>query len=241
VAPSRRKELLRNLVEQIRSLEQADCKTQWASAVSSGFASLDRLLPKRGFVGGTLVEWLGEGPGTGAMTLALAVGGRLARTEGVVVVVDARREFFPPAAAALGVPLERTVVVEPADARMEWWALEQALMSGAVSVTLGRIERANERVLRRLLLATEKGGGLGFLMRPASLARSGFCAGMRLLVTTLPNTDGSGWRLQVELLACRGCPAGSKAIVELTDETNHVPVVAELAGTATGRRATRAS
>jgi protein ImuA len=241
VAPSQRQELLRNLLEQIRCLERADCKTQWQSAVSSGFVSLDRLLPKEGFVGGTLVEWLCEGPGTGAMTLALAVSGKLARTEGVVVVVDAKQEFFPPAAAALEVPLERTVVVEPGDVRMEWWALEQALLCGAVTVTLGRMERADERVLRRLLLAAEKGGGLGFLVRPASCARMAFCPGVRFLVTTLADTAGGGWRLQVELLACRGKAVGGRAVVELSDEPNHVPVVAELAGAASDQRTTGAS
>jgi hypothetical protein len=241
VAPPQRKELLRNLLEQIRSLERADCKTQWASAASSGFISLDRLLPNKGFVGGTLVEWLSDGPGTGAMTLALAVGGTLVRTDGVVVVVDAKREFFPPAAAALGVPLERTVVVEPGDVRMEWWTLEQALLSGAVTVTLGRLDKADERVLRRLLLAAEKGGGLGFLVRPASCARTAFCAGTRFLVTTLPDDNGSGWRLNVELLACRGRAAGGRAVVELSDEPNDVPVVAELAGAATDERTTRTS
>ncbi len=238
MAPPQRKELLRNLLEQIRSLERADCKTQWASAVSSGFISLDRLLPNKGFVGGTLVEWLSDGPGMGAMTLALAIGGTLVRTDGVVVVVDTKREFFPPAAAALGVPLERTVVVEPGDVRKEWWTLEQSLLSGAVTVTLGRIDKADERVLRRLLLAAEKGGGLGFLVRPASCARTAFCAGMRFLVTTLPAGSGSDWRLNVELLACRGRAAGGRAVVELSDEPNDVPVVAELAGAATDRRRT---
>jgi protein ImuA len=233
-----RKELLRDLMEQIRSLERADCKTQWASAVSSGFASLDRLLPGEGFLGGTLVEWLSEGPGTGAMTLALAVGGKVTRTEGVVVLVDAEGKFYPPAAAALGVALERTVVVQAGDVRTQWWALEQALLSGAVTVTLGRLDKADERVVRRLLLAAEKGGGLGFLVRPACCARMAFCAGMRFLVTTLSDTNGGGWRLKVELLACRGRAAGGNAVVELTDEPNHVPVAAKLARAARDRRRT---
>jgi hypothetical protein len=236
VARLQRQDLLRNLLEQIRSLERADCKTQWACAVSSGFVALDRLLPNKGFLGGTLVEWLSEGPGTGAMTLALAVGGNLTRTEGGVVAVDANREFFPPAAAALGVSLERTVIVEPDDVRTQWWALEQSLLSGAVTVTLGRVEKADERVLRRLLLAAQKGGGLGFLVRPASCARTAFCPGMRFLVTTLSDTTGGGWRLQVQLLACRGRPTGGMAIVELTDEPNPVPVVAELARAAADQR-----
>jgi hypothetical protein len=232
VAQPQREELIRDLLKQIRGLERADRKTQWTSAVSSGFDSLDRLLRGKGFLGGTLVEWLSEGPGTGAMTLALAIGGKLTQTEGTLVIVDAERELFPPAAAALGVPLDRTVVVQPGDARTQWWALEQALLCSAVTVTLGRLDKADERVLRRLLLAAQKGGSLGFLVRPACCARIAFCAGMRFLVTTLSDTRGGPWRLTVELLACRGGAAGKMATVEIADEPNHVPVVAKLAGAA---------
>ncbi len=152
-----RQELLGELRERIRSLQQPECCAQWTSAVSSGFVSLDRLLATKGFVGGTLVEWLSEGPATGALTLALAVGGKLTRTEGALVIVDAERTFFPPAAAGLGVPLQRTVVVQPRDVRTQWWALEQALLSGTVTATLGQIAKIDERILRRLLLAVEQG------------------------------------------------------------------------------------
>jgi hypothetical protein len=242
-----RKDLLDDLMERIRGLEQADRNSQWTSAVSSGFAALDRLLPARGLLGGTLVEWLSEGVGTGGMTLALAVAGRLTRTEGNLVIVDAERTFFPPAAAGLGVPLERTVVVQPGDERSQWWALEQALLCGAVTATVGRLDSANERVLRRLLLAAQKGGGLGFLLRPAAHARIAFCPGIRFFVGQAFQPDQkdsqpgkadlrAGWRLQVELLACRGGVAGGKAVVELGDESNDVSVAAELAGAAAAQR-----
>jgi hypothetical protein len=236
VGQPHRRQLLQGLLEQVRGLERANCKTQWKSPLSSGFASLDKLLPAQGLLGGTLVEWLSDGPGTGAMTLALAIGARLTRTEGVVVIVDAQRELFPPAAAALGVPLERTVIVQPGDLRAQWWALEQSLLCGAVTATLGRVERIDERALRRLLLAAEKGGGLGFLVRPARSARITLCAGLRFLVTTISGASRGGWRLKVELLACRGGTAGGKAIVELNDEASSVPVVAQLARPAAHRR-----
>jgi len=231
-----REELLGDLMQRIRSLERLDRKAQWTSGLPSGFAALDRLMPEGGFVGGTLVEWLSEGHGSGAMTLALAVSGRLMGDEGMLAFVDGAREFFPPAAAGLGVSLERTIVMQPCDARLQWWAFEQSLLSAAVTVTLGKIEKANERVLRRLLLAVEKGGGVGFLMRPASA--SAFGAHLRFLVTTTSATQTAGWRLQVELLACRGGIAGGKAFVELADEPNDVPLAAKLAGAALRQRKT---
>jgi hypothetical protein len=234
--------LLDHLKERIRCLEQANRKRQWTAPVSSGLASLDQLLPDRGFAAGTLVEWLGAEFGSGVMTLTLAVSGHLAQPDGMLVIVDAERDLFPPAAADLGVPLERTVVVQPPDLRTQWWALEQSLRSGAVAVTLGWIDRANERVMRRLQLAAETGGGVGFLIRPALCRTAVSWADLRFLVTPLSDARSVGWRLQVELLACRGGGAVGQVgnlpiVVELGNETNPVPVAAELDDPTTRERA----
>jgi hypothetical protein len=102
------------------------------------------------------------------------------------VVIDGRRDFYPPAAAALGIPLEQTVVVRPAKARDALWAWEQSLRSGAVAVALGWVETLNDRAFRRLQLAAETGGSLGFLLRPASCRAAPSWAEVRLLVRALP-------------------------------------------------------
>lgn len=74
-------------------------------SVSSGFRSVDRLLPAGGLRRGTIVEWLADGDAAGAVTLAAAVACRLAMAApgagqsaaGTVVVVDRGGRFHPPA------------------------------------------------------------------------------------------------------------------------------------------------
>src|SRR5207249_1094082 len=93
---------------------------------------------------------------------------RRLQTGDYLVVLDSKREFYPPAAAGLGVPLERTILVQPASASDALWALEQALRCRAVAVALAWIDALHDRAFRRLQLAAEAGGSLGFLLRPAA-------------------------------------------------------------------------
>jgi protein ImuA len=201
---------------------------------------------------GTLVEWLSPGEGSGAATLALAVAAPLLERSGVLVVIDDRRDFYPPSAAGLGIPLDQTVVVRPTNARDALWAWEQSLRSSAVVMTLGRLDALNDRAFRRLQLAAETGGGLGFLLRPAarraepswaearwlvSPVASGqrSAAARRLPLTTYHSPLTRHWR--VELLHCRGGVAGAVVELELNDETGLVRMASRLADPASSPRA----
>ncbi len=209
--------VLRDLQAQIGRIEGAGRNPKGVEGVSSGFAGLDGLLPRGGLAGGTLVEWLGAGAGSGAMTLALAVGGRVVRERGVLAIVGDRKTLFPPAAAALGVPLERTIVVQPDDWRTALWTWEQALRCEGIAVTIGRMEQTSDAVMRRLQLAVEAGGGMGFLVRPSDCRAETAWAEVRLLVKGLasPASEAAGWRLRVELLRCRGGFGGGTADVTI--------------------------
>jgi protein ImuA len=109
---------------------------------------------------------------------------------GAVVVIDPHREFYPPAAVGLGLELDGTIVVRPESERDVLWALEQSLRCPGVAVTLAWLEELDGRASRRLALAVETGGGLGFLLRPATRQREPSSAHVRLLIQ--PGTsDGS--------------------------------------------------
>ncbi|MEZ6102235.1 MAG: hypothetical protein R3E01_25135 [Pirellulaceae bacterium] len=71
--------------------------------VSSGCVALDRLLPGGGFATGQLVEWLGEGWGSGVGTLAFWMASRAVGEGRALVVVDRQRKFYPPAVVYRGV------------------------------------------------------------------------------------------------------------------------------------------
>jgi len=194
--------------------------------------ALPDLLAGRGLAAGTLIEWQGRGEGSGAVSLALSVAGHILRDDGVCVVIDPTREFYPPGAACLGVAPEQTIVVRPPDFQSGLWAWEQSLRSGAVSVTLGRVDGLHERHFHRLQLAAEAGGRLGFFLRGPRDRAGPSRAGVRVLVSGRPSR-GPLYplvrRLRVELLHCRGGAAGEVVEVELGHETNHVRLLPELA------------
>src|SRR5919199_501595 len=62
--------------------------------------------------------------------------------------------------------LDRPAVVRPDGQRAALWAWEESLRAPGVAVTFGRLGAVTDRVVRRLQLAVEAGGGLGFLVRP---------------------------------------------------------------------------
>src|SRR5262245_38564057 len=140
--PTRARQI-QNLRDQLLQMERAQSRPKANATVSTGLAALDSLLPSDGLTGGTLLEWVAASEGSGAMTLALLLAARAQESGGVVVVIDPRREFHPPAARALGLSLGRTLILQPGSAKDVLWAWEQALLSPAVAVVLGELERLN--------------------------------------------------------------------------------------------------
>src|SRR5436309_3291067 len=83
-----------------------------ARTFATGLAALDNLLPAGGFARGAVHELLSD-PAVGPPPLLLGL--LLARAlDGPVAWSDPRREFYPPAAAALGLPIERLLLLRPA-------------------------------------------------------------------------------------------------------------------------------
>jgi hypothetical protein len=223
-----RSELIAELRERLRQLEHGGRPV--GGAVAATGTALDHLLPDRGLTWGTLTDWLSDGDGTGTATLALAASARVLQGGGALVVVDRLREFYPPAAAALGIPLARTVIIRPDTVRDALWALEQSLRSSAVAVAWCWLGSLDSRIFRRLQLAAEAGGGLGFLFRPVACRAEPSWAAVRLLVEAVPAVrPASGRRLRALLLAGRGVPGGQQVELELGHEADPVRVASPVA------------
>lgn len=258
-----RRELLEDLRRQLRQIERTPRRGEGPPVVSTGVEALDRLLPDGGLGAGTLLEWLGEGEGSGAATLAVVLSGRLLQVRGGgAVVIDGPREFYPPAADALGIPLDRLVVVQPANARDALWALEQSLRSAGVTAALSWVEELDDRTFRRLQLAAEAGGGVGMLLRPGRCRAGPSWAEARLEVQPQPAggrplprprpgraseerrlpavAASSRRRWRVELLHGRGRAGGEAIELELSHEADTVCLAAALADPAPAARAARA-
>ena len=234
------------LAWQLCRLERSRCESAGRrQVVSTGLKVLDRLLPDGGLTGGTLLEWLATTEGSGAATLVLLLAGRFLGRESLatpqpLIIIDSRKDFYPPAAAGLGIDLDRTFVVRPESAADALWALEQSLRCRGVAATLAWIDRVDGRASRRLKLAVEAGGGLGLLLRPGRCLRTTSCADARLLVRPVPspraatrrvlrsesNPPSSRRRLQIELLRSRKGHVVEALQLELSDETPGVLRVA---------------
>ena len=218
-----------------------------AAVFSSGAAAIDRLLPGGGLRHGMLVEWL-SAPDGSAATLSLLGAREACREGGELVVIDRRQTFYPPAAAAWGIDLDRLIVVHPRTARDELWAAVESLRSPAVAAVWAAIDRLDRRAFRRLQLAAQAGRTLGLLLRPDRARGQPSWADVRLVVeksrvegqesrARIPALDSRLLtldflrRIQVRVLRTRGGRSGRSVMLEIDDATYTVREVSLSHGT----------
>jgi hypothetical protein len=248
---------LQRLADQLQKLERSSHSVGDVNeAISSGLEVLDHLLPDGGFRAGTLIEWVAE-KGSADQLALLAARSALGEDR-VLIVIDDEETLYPPAAAALGIDLRRLFLVRPGKTarratRVETekrpaasvetlWALEQALASRGVAVTFCRLGKISARVFRRLQLSAERGGGLGFLIRPPTARGEPSWSDVRFGIEAMSEGDSSSarrWR--VEVLRCRRGAAGERfALLEYDDATNTVRPIAPVAPAVASLRRARA-
>ena len=216
-------EELRRRIARLEMVRQAGGHTP----LPSGCPALDQFLPEKGFRRGTLVEWLSAGEGSGAGTLAVLAAREACHDGGVLVVIDRRRDFCPPAAIRRGIEPEQLIVVHAESAADHDWAMDQVLRSPAVAAVLAWPERIAGRTFRRWQLAVEQGGGLGLLLRPEAARADPSWADVRLWVEPRLSVLRRHKRLlRIVFLHCRGGTVGRTVEVELDDETYRVHPVA---------------
>lgn len=226
---------IRALAGKIRQMERSHQRSRTTTLPASTGGPLLQLIGEETLPGGCLMEWLGDTAGAGLMTLALeAVCGSL--REGVSVVIDSGRTFFPP-----GYPLDltRTVIVRPDGLPDALWTLEQSLRTPGVAVALSAVERLSAAAYRRLQLAAETGGTLGLLLRPERMARSVSFAGYRLRARSLPAGGNPFCRRvwELELLKARQRFEGTMRVEQSDGPDARLRVVSSLAAPEAERHA----
>lgn len=207
-----RSQAIESLRRQLRANRPVSAE---ASVIGTGLAALDDILPGGGLPQGSVIEWISDGPGQSATSLALRCAASFLSKPGCLAVIDEGREFFPASLEAHGIPLARLLLVR-ANARsinlmqekktgrrrtaaqdssqtltdrelhsQSLWALEQATRCRGVAVVLSWLDRCSSAVVRRLQLATENSGVTVMLMRPASSLKQPSFADLRLHVASL--------------------------------------------------------
>jgi protein ImuA len=229
-------DLLESLREGIRRIETAG-RCDAGRVFSTGCEELDRELPGGGLAAGTIAEWLTPPGGYGARILSLLAARSACADGGALVVMDAERVFFPPAAVAWGMDLSGMVVIRPrsGDRSDLCWAIDQALRSPAVGAVWGVLPDVGERWQRRFQLSAESSGAMGLFVRPLQvLGQPGWsevqwrieeaAAGVR------QTGEGSGEcgrrsfdrEIHLRLVRVRGGTSGSRTTVRIDFTTGQV-------------------
>ena len=229
-------ELLNHLRNQIRGIETAG-RMEDGSRVSSGSPAIDRLLPAGGYQRGTLVQWL-TGGGQSADYLSLLVARQACADGGALVVFDPQHQFYPPAAAAIGINLDNLIMLRtnrPADVGEELhndllWSIDQALRCPAVAAVWGPIDHINQRWFRRFQLSAESSGCLGLFVQPICEARQPSWAEVQWLVSRVRWSRNDRIRaeflttnlVRLQLIRCRGAQTGKTVNLSINNITGNV-------------------
>ena len=220
-------------IENERTLDNAD-------TVSGGASVIDRILPTGGYRKGVLVDWIAP-TGCAADFLSLKVAKEAASDGGAIVVIDPERQFFPVAAAAMGLPMERLIVLQSScdakrvpDARSGvidqdlLWAIDQSLRCPAVAAVWGPLPKIDDRWSRRFQLSAESSGCLGLFVRPLSVARQPSWAEVQWLVSPAGEVTGADkadpnlFFTRVRMVRCRGSHTGQSILLSINTVTGSV-------------------
>ena len=168
------------------------------SALPTGFAEFDALLPGGGWPVGAITELMPEAQGIGELSLLLPALAQLTRTGRYLVWIAPPCLPYPPALERHGLALNRLLLVQARDTQAVLWAAEQALRCPAIGAVLAWPAALDDRRARRLQLAAETGGSCGLLYRPPAAARQPSPAALRLRLKAL---DAG---LHIEIQKARG-------------------------------------
>ena len=194
--------VVERLREQIRRMQAAP--RRGLGRIRTGIGPLDALLPDGGLFLGQAVELQGEAA-TGRTSVALRAVAEATRAERLCAWVDGPRELYAPAAHALGVALQRLLVVQPRAPGQLAWAAAQLLRSGAFAVVVLDLTHTGVRLspveARRLQEAAGQGGTLLLMLSSRDCPAEG---GLRLELEPW-GVDGA----RVEVARSRRGGAGS--------------------------------
>ena len=194
------------LREDIRRLRAAPRK--YLAVLRTGVEGFDGLFPDGGLPLGHGIELWGEAA-SGRTSLALRAVAAAGREQRLAAWIDGPRELYPPAAAALGVDLQRLLIVRPKAPGQLVWTAVQILRSGAFACAVLDLTHTGVRLGladgRKLQEAAAKGGAALVLLTPPDAPGDGL---MRLRARAV-GVEG----LSVEVVRSRRGAIGAQALV----------------------------
>ena len=182
----------------------------YGRTIPTGFATLDRELPGRGWPIGALTEILGRREGVGELQLVLPALVALSANGRRIVWLAPPHLPYAPALATAGIDLEYLSVVRAPGRRDGLWAAEQVLRAGGCHALLAWFRDIRYAELRRLAVAAEAGhGAFVALFRPEQVAHEASPACLRIAFE--PALEG----LAIHILKCRGAPIANPLSIKI--------------------------
>jgi cell division inhibitor SulA/protein ImuA len=186
-------------------------------AMPSGHAALDAVLPGRGWPVNALTEIVLAREGIGEIRLALPALARLQAAGQDVVWIAPPHVPYAPALAAAGLDLARLVVVRCHKTADQLWAFEQAVRAPECGAAFAWFDLSDERLLRRLAVATREGRTWGVLWRRPGQRATAAAAALRL---ALSPQDG---KLSVRVLKRRGGDLAQPVLIDVDAPQTGLP------------------
>lgn len=178
------------------------------AVIPTGYRELDRALPGGGWPLGAITEILVDGYGIGELGLLMPALAALtkedpARPKKWVAWIAPPFIPYAPALQQHGVDIDRLLMIHPTSSvKSRWWAIEQAVRSGASAGALAWVATADGVVLRRLQLAAEEQGCWLLLFRPPSARLQRSPAALRVHLSQAQGVT------RLEIVKCRGGQPG---------------------------------
>ena len=132
----------------------------------TGYVNLDNILPGGGWPKKGLVEIINQHYGVGELQLLIPLMRSIIKQGKSILWVSPPHIVYAPALLQAGIDTERILVVdETASCKNALWSIEKALRSKDCGLVLTWQTWLSFKVLRRLQIAAENGGTLGFIFK----------------------------------------------------------------------------
>lgn len=193
-----------------------------AESIPVGVPAIDALLPGHGLARGGFHELLGD-PAAITSFLAALLGRQ--RSIRHVLWITPSPDLYPGGVAQYGLSHRRLTIASTRQVDNRLWAMEEALKDLPGGAVIAEVEQADLTETRRLQLAAEGSGSIGFLVRRD---RQPSAALTRWRVEPARSRDlRPTWRLTLERV--RGAEAGGTWVVEFDDASLSLNLVAAVA------------
>lgn len=151
---------------------------------TTGYPKLDSILPTQGWPDKSLIEVLSPNWGIGELQLLLPKMRELTQQQKWVIWISPPYQPYAPALLSAGVDINYVIVINPeTSCKDAFWSMEKALQTQACAMVLAWMNWLPNGVIRRLQLASEKGGGMAFLFREREAKNSPAALRLQLQAT----------------------------------------------------------